>query len=141
MGGLGLALLSWRLRRLFWAAALCLKDVASCLGTASWEGFRLRCAPLAASLEQAEAKLLRDAGGSLQPVDWVGFLSEPRGKLQSFWSAKLQERRAGALMGGCVVCHRTTKWTCARLGVLGPVGSWRLLSFSRTGAYRTRTSC
>ena len=100
-GGLGLGSAELAVEAAFLGSwALCLKDVASCLGTASWEGFRLRCAPLAASLEQAEAKLLRDAGGSLQPVDWVGFLSEPRGKLQSFWSAKLQERRGGALMGG-----------------------------------------
>ena len=42
--------------------------------------------------------LLQEAGGSLQPVDWVGLLARPKGKLQSFWSAKLHERRKDALV-------------------------------------------
>ena len=80
--------------------ALTLKDVAAGLGTASWESFRLRCAPLAATLEEAEAKMLDQANGTLQPIDWVGLLSQPRGKLQSFWSAKLREIQKDTLMAG-----------------------------------------
>jgi len=80
--------------------ALTLKEVAGCVGATSWEGFRSRCGPLAASLARAEAKLLQDAGGSVQPVDWVGLLGEPKAKLQGYWSAKLQECRKRALQAG-----------------------------------------
>ena len=58
---------------------------------------RSRCGPLAATIADAEARLLADAGGKLQPVDWVGLLSEPRAKLQSFLSAGLQEQRLAEL--------------------------------------------
>jgi hypothetical protein len=83
--------------------ALTLKEVAACVGASSWETFRNRCGPIAENLAKAEAKLLNDAGGSLQPVDWVGLLSEPRGKLQSFWFAKLQERFKETLLSGLSV--------------------------------------
>ena len=66
----------------------------------SWASFSSRCGPLAEQLVQAERKLINDSGGSLQPVDWVGFLDEPRGKLQSFWSAKLREHRKQVLLKG-----------------------------------------
>jgi len=79
--------------------ALSLKDVADCVGATSWEGFRSRCAPLAAGIQEAEAKLLRDAGGKIQPVDWVALLGEPRAKLQRFWYARQQECRKEALLG------------------------------------------
>ena len=78
--------------------ALTLKDVASSLGVSSWQTFRARCAPLAASLDEAEAKMIEQSDGMLQPVDWVGLLSHPQGKLQSFWSAKLKETRKEKLM-------------------------------------------
>lgn len=86
--------------------ALTLKSVADCLGVSSWAGFGSRCGPLAQQLAEAEAKLLQDSGGTLQPVDWVGFLSEPRGKLQSFWSAKLREHRKETLLQGLPVDER-----------------------------------
>ena len=38
-----------------------------------------------------------DSAGFLQPVDWVALLAEPKAKLQTFWSAKLQELRVEAL--------------------------------------------
>ena len=78
--------------------ALTLQEVAACLGISTWAGFCDRCGPLARQLEAAEAKLIQDSGGKLQPVDWVGFLSEPKGKLQSFWSAQLRELRKEALL-------------------------------------------
>ena len=77
--------------------ALALKEVAESLGVNSWEGFRSRCEPLAANIALAEAKLLDDAGGNLQPVDWIGLLWEPKAKLQSFWSAALQVERLKVL--------------------------------------------
>ena len=77
--------------------ALALKEVAESLGVNSWEGFRSRCEPLAATIAAAEAKLLADAGGNLQPLDWVGLLSQPKAKLQSFLSAGLQEQRLAEL--------------------------------------------
>ena len=80
--------------------ALTLKDVAASVGATTWEGFRARCGPLAASLERAEAKLLQDSGGSVQPVHWAGLVDEPRAKLQSFWYSKLQETRKEALLQG-----------------------------------------
>jgi len=79
-----------------WVFAL--KEVAGSMGISSWGGFLARCPPLADSLAQAEAKLVGEAGGTLQPVDWIGLLSEPKAKLQSFWSAKMQERRKAALL-------------------------------------------
>jgi hypothetical protein len=78
--------------------ALTLKDVASSSGVSSWQTFRARCAPLAASLDEAEAKMIEQSDGMLQAVDWVGLLSHPQGKLQSFWSAKLKETRKEKLM-------------------------------------------
>ena len=80
--------------------ALCLHGVAECLGVASWASFGSRCGPLAQKLAEAEAKLIHDSGGSVQPVDWVGLLDEPRGKLQSFWFAKLREHRKKVLLQG-----------------------------------------
>ena len=77
--------------------ALVLQEVAESLGVNTWEGFRSRCEPLAATIALAEAKLLDDAGGNLQPLDWIGLLSEPKAKLQSFWSAALQEERLKVL--------------------------------------------
>ena len=41
---------------------------------------------------------LQEAQGSLQPVDWIGLLSEPKAKLQSFWFARLQAHRKRALL-------------------------------------------
>ena len=80
--------------------ALTLKSVVECLGVSSWAGFCGRCGPLARQLVEAEGKLIQDAGGALRPVDWVSLLDEPRGKLQSFWSAKLREHRKEALLRG-----------------------------------------
>ena len=77
--------------------ALALKDVAKSLGVNSWEGFRSRCGPLASTIADAETKLLADSGGNLQPVDWIGLLSEPKAKLQSFLSAGLQKQRLSVL--------------------------------------------
>ena len=54
----------------------------------------------ASGLERAEAKLLQDSGGSVQPVHWAGLVDEPRAKLQSFWYSKLQETRKEALLQG-----------------------------------------
>ena len=71
--------------------ALTLKSVASVVGVSSWAGFQSQCGPVASELARAERKLIQDSGGAIQPVDWVGLLSEPRGKLQGFWSAKLRE--------------------------------------------------
>ena len=70
--------------------ALCLHGVAECLGVSSWASFSSRCGPLAQQLAEANRKLMNDPGGTLQSVDWVGFLDEPSGKLQSFWFDKLQ---------------------------------------------------
>ena len=58
--------------------ALTLKEVASCLGVSSWGSFQGQCGPLADKLAAAERKLLIDMGGVSRPLDWVGFLSEPR---------------------------------------------------------------
>ena len=77
--------------------ALALKEVTGLVGASSWGGFSDRCPALVAELVRAEAELLRKSGGSLQPVDWVALLAEPKAKLQTFWSAKLQEQRAKAL--------------------------------------------
>ena len=79
--------------------AMSLKEVAASLGVSSWEGFRGRCGPVASSLAQAEARMLRESGGSIQPVDWVGLLGEPKSKLQGFWSAKLRARRKENVLG------------------------------------------
>ena len=96
------------------ACALCLHGVAECLGVASWASFSSRCGPLAQQLAEAEAKLIHDSGGSVQPVDWVGLLDEPTGKLQSFWFAKLREHRKkslaarpAAVFGGDFNCQTT----------------------------------
>ena len=100
-GGLGLSSAEQSAEAAYLGSwALTLKDVAACVGAASWESFQAKCAPLARSLAEAEAKLLHDAGGAIQPVDWVGLFSEPRRKLQSFWFAKLREHRKEALLRG-----------------------------------------
>jgi len=78
--------------------ALVLKEAASNVGATSWADFQTRCASLADPIAQAETKMLTDAGGSLQPVYWVGLLQEPRGKMQSFWFHKLQDRRKALLL-------------------------------------------
>ena len=64
-----------------------MKDVANSL-----DGFRSRCGPLASTIADAESKLLADSGGNLQPMDWIGLLSEPKAKLQSILSAGLQKQ-------------------------------------------------
>ena len=55
---------------------------------------------VAAELARAEEKLIQDSGGDLRRVDWVGLFSEPRGKLQGYWSARLQEHRKETLLQG-----------------------------------------
>ena len=92
-GGLGFGSASQAAQAAFLGSwALALKDVADSLGVNSWEGFRSRCGPLASTIADAETKLLADSGGNLQPVDWIGLLSEPKAKLQSFLSAGLQKQ-------------------------------------------------
>ena len=77
--------------------ALALKEVTGLVGASSWGGFSDRRPALVAELARAEAELLPNSCGSLQPVDWVAPLAELKAKLQTFWSAKLQEQRAAAL--------------------------------------------
>jgi len=97
-GGLGLGSAEQAAAAAFLGSwALALKEVAGAVGASSWGGFCSRCGPLATSLAQAEAKLLEESAGSFPPVDWVGLLAEPKAKLQSLWSARLQELRAQAL--------------------------------------------
>jgi hypothetical protein len=97
-GGLGFGSASQAAQAAFLGSwALALKDVADSLGVNSWEGFRSRCGPLASTIDDAETKLLADSGGNLQPVDWIGLLSEPKAKLQSFLSAGLQKQRLSEL--------------------------------------------
>jgi len=97
-GGLGLCSAEQTVEAAFLGSwALALKDVTGVVGASSWGGFTDRCPALGAELARAEAKLLGDSAGSLQPVDWVGLLAEPRAKLQTFWSTKLHEVRAEAL--------------------------------------------
>ena len=45
------------------SCAWALHDVSTCLGVSTWEGFCAKCVPLTAKMQEAEAKLLRDAGG------------------------------------------------------------------------------
>ena len=98
-GGLGFSSAEVATEAAFLASwALTLKEVTDCLGVSSWEGFQSACPPIARSIAEAEAKLLRLAGGNIQPVSWVGLLSEPRGKLQGFWSGKLREQLRGQLL-------------------------------------------
>ena len=98
-GGLGLSSAEQAAEAAYLGSwALVLKDVAACVGADSWESFRGKCRPLAESLARAESKMIQDAGGTLLPVDWVGLLSEPRGRLQSFWSAKRREHLREALL-------------------------------------------
>ena len=98
-GGLGLGSAQCAAEAAFLGSwALVLSEVASRLGAASWETFRVRCGALSARLTEAEARLLQEAQGSLQPVDWVGLLSEPKAKLQSFWSTRLQQHRKRTLL-------------------------------------------
>jgi len=97
-GGLGICSAEQTAEAAFLGSwALVLKDVTGLLGASSWGGFTDQCPALATDIARAEAGLLRDAGGCLQPVDWVALLAEPRAKLQTFLSAKLQEHRANAL--------------------------------------------
>ena len=97
-GGLGFGSASQVAQAAFLGSwALALKDVADSLGVNSWEGFRSRCGPLASTIADAESKLLADSGGNLQPMDWIGLLSEPKAKLQSFLSAGLQKQRLSEL--------------------------------------------
>jgi hypothetical protein len=77
--------------------ALVLKEVATKVGASSWADFQTRCALPTEAMVEAEAKMVADAGGSLQPVYWVGLLQEPQGKMQSVWSAKLQDQRKATL--------------------------------------------
>ena len=88
-------------------------------GFSSWEGFRARCGPDADSLSHAEHKLLQDAGGRLQPVDWVGLLAGPRGKLQSSWSAKLREHQRDTLLTSLPEDDQVDLRTCNSPGVGG----------------------
>ena len=98
-GGLGLgSAVSTREAAFLGSWALALSEVAGSVGATTWEGFRSKCGPIAARLVAAEAELLRVGAGALQPVDWVGLLSEPRSKLQAFWTAKLQEQQKARLL-------------------------------------------
>ena len=82
-GGLGLGSAEQVAEAAFLGSwALTLKSVASVVGVSSWSGFQSRCGPVASELARAERKLIEDSGGAVQPVDWVGLLSEPWGKLQ-----------------------------------------------------------
>ena len=84
-GGLGFSSASQALEAAFLGSwALCLQEVAGALGVQTWEGFRVKCTPVAEDLSRAEAKLIQDSGGGVQKVDWVGLFSEPKDKLQSF---------------------------------------------------------
>jgi hypothetical protein len=97
-GGLGFGSASQAAQAAFLGSwALALKDVADSLGVNSWEGFRSRCGPLASTIADAESKLLAESGGNLQPMDWIGLLSEPKAKLQSNLSAGLQKQRLSEL--------------------------------------------
>ena len=98
-GGLGFSSAELATEAAYLASwALNLKVVAECLGTTSWESFRSRCGPLASSMAAADERLHRVSGGAIQPVDWVGLLSEPRSKLQGLWSAKLREQLKDKLL-------------------------------------------
>jgi len=92
-GGLGFGSCELACEAAFLASwALTLKDVAECLGITSWESFRNTCQPVAESIDRAEARLLACGGGDIKAVGWVSLLSEPRSKLQGFWSSKLRQR-------------------------------------------------
>ena len=98
-GGLGLASAERSAEAAYLGSwGLLLKDVCSILGVNSWEGFRSKCGPLADKLAEAEAKLLQAAGESIRPVDWVSLLSEPKPKLQGFWSGRLHDHQLRLLL-------------------------------------------
>ena len=48
-------------------------------------------------LPKLKSNFLADSGGNLQPLDWIGLLSELRAKLQSCLSAGLQKQRLSNL--------------------------------------------